>query len=316
MTRVAVLDDYQGAAARHPSWATLDAEVVFFADHVPDADALVARLRGFEVVMAMRERSAFPREVLERLPELKLLVTTGPRNAAIDVAAANELGIVVCGTGYVMASTAELTWALILAAVRHLPAEHAAVRTGGWQQRVGGDLAGGILGVIGLGNLGAYVARIGTAFGMRVIAWSQNLTPERCAEVGAELVTREELLASADVVTIHLVLSDRTRGLIGAAELASMKPGAVLVNTSRGPIVDEAALIVALTEGRIAGAGLDVYDTEPLPAGHPLRHLPNLVTTPHIGYVTEKMYDVFFRESAENVAAYLAGQPIRVIEQS
>jgi phosphoglycerate dehydrogenase-like enzyme len=317
MTRVAVLDDYQGAAARHEAWTSLpdSVEVVFFADHAPDADALVARLRNFEVVVAMRERSAFPRDVLARLPELKLLVTTAWRNAAIEMEAAAELGVVVCGTGAHLAGTPELTWGLILAVLRHIPLEHASIRAGAWQQRVGGDLAGATLGLIGLGTIGAYVARVAQAFDMRVIAWSHNLTRERCAEVGAELVTKDELLSGSDVVSIHLVLSDRTHGLIGADELALMKPTAILVNTSRGPIVDEGALATTLREGRIAGAGLDVYDHEPLPPDHPFRHLPNLVTTPHIGYVTAKTYEVFMRETCEDVVAYLEGEPIRVLNQ-
>jgi phosphoglycerate dehydrogenase-like enzyme len=234
-------------------------------------------------------------------------------NAAIDVGAARELGIAVTGTGGVSAATAELTWGLILALARHLPEEDAAMRAGGWQRTVGVDLAGGTLGVIGLGRQGEPVARIGLAFGMRVVAWSENLTPERAAEVGAEAVARDVLLAEADVVTIHLKLSERSRGLIGADELARMKPTALLVNTSRGPIVDEAALVRALHDGTIGGAGLDVYAEEPLPAGHPLRSAPCTVLTPHIGYVTEATYAVFYREAVQDIAAWRAGAPVRVL---
>jgi phosphoglycerate dehydrogenase-like enzyme len=254
--------------------------------------------------MAMRERTPFPRERLERLPNLKLLVTTGMGNAAIDMEAARELGITVAGTGGTPTHTAELTWALILALARHIPAEDRAVREGGWQHTVGLELAGRTLGVIGLGRLGSQVARIGEAFGMEVIAWSQNMdTP----------LTKKELLQRSDIVTIHVRLSERTRGLIGAAELALMKPTAYLVNTSRGPIVDEAALLDALQQGRIAGAGLDVYDIEPLPPDHPLRSAPNTVLTPHVGYVTDASYRVFYSDAVEDIAAWLRGDPVRVI---
>jgi phosphoglycerate dehydrogenase-like enzyme len=261
----------------------------------------------------MRERTPFPRSLLERLPELRLLVTTGRRNAAIDVAAAAERGVTVCGTASHPTGPVELTWALILAVARHLPQEDASVRAGGWQETVGTDLAGSTLGIVGLGRLGERVATIGGAFGMDVVAWSQNLTAERAAEVGVRRVGRDELFASADVVTVHLVLSDRTRGLVGRAALARMKSSAILVNTSRGPIVDEAALLDALAAGTIAGAGIDVFDREPLPRHHPLRSAPRTVLTPHLGYVTERTYEVFFREAVEDVAAFLAGTPIRVL---
>src|SRR4051794_9603187 len=262
----------------------------------------------------MRERTPFPRALLERLPALKLLVTTGAANKSIDVAAANEHGITVCGTGAHLPGTAELTWALILAVARHIPQEDASVRAGGWQQTIGLDLAGGTLGVIGLGRLGERVARIGQAFGMDVVAWSQHLTDERAAEVGVRRVEKDELLASADVVTIHLQLSDRTRDLIGERELALMKPTAILVNTSRGPIVHEPALVHALRAGTIAGAGLDVFDVEPLPARSPLRELRRAVLTPLLGYVTEKTYATFYGDAVEDVAAFLAGAPVRVME--
>ena len=316
MHRIAVLDDYQYVAATYADWSQLPepVEVVEFSAHIADEDKLVARLQPFDVVIAMRERTPFPRRVLERLPSLRLLVTTGMRNPSIDIAAAQELGITVCGTGAHPSGTAELTWALILAVARHLPQEDASVRAGGWQQSVGTDLAGSRLGVIGLGRLGSRVAQVGLAFGMDVVAWSQNLTDERAASVGACRASGlHELLESSDVVTIHLQLSDRTRGLLGAAELARMKPTAILVNTSRGPIVEEAALVQALREGTIAGAGLDVFDTEPLPRHHPLRELRRAVLTPHLGYVTEATYQVFYREAVGDVAAWLAGTPLRVL---
>ena len=315
MHRIAVLDDYQRVAATYADWSAVrkQADVVYFDDHLSDDDALVARLEPFDVVVAMRERTPFPREVLERLPNLKLLVTTGMRNKSIDVAAANDRGITVCGTDSHPTGPVELTWALILAVARHLPQEDASVRAGGWQETVGTDLAGATLGVIGLGRLGERVAKVGQAFGMDVVAWSQNLTDERAAEVGIRKVERNELFRTADVVTVHLVLSDRTRGLIGRDEFARMKPTAILVNTSRGPIVDEAALLEALNNGTIAAAGLDVFDTEPLPADHALRRAPRTVLTPHLGYVTGKTYEVFYRQAVEDVAAFLSGAPVRLI---
>jgi phosphoglycerate dehydrogenase-like enzyme len=311
MTRVAVLDDYQGVALGCADWSELEVEV--FPDHLPDDDAVVERLAPFDVVVAMRERTPFPRARLERLPNLRLLVTTGMRNAAIDLDAARDHGVLVCGTGSLGPPTAELAWALILAVTRHVAEEHAAMRAGGWQHTIGPELAGHRLGIVGLGRLGARMAAIARAFEMEVVAWSQNLTAERAAEAGAALVSKEELFSAADVVTIHLVLSDRTRGLVGAPELARMKPNAYLVNTSRGPIVDEAALLDALHAGRIAGAALDVYATEPLPADHPLRRAPNTVLTPHIGYVTTGTYEVFYGDAVEDIARWLAGDPVRVL---
>ena len=314
--RVAILDDYQGVARSMGLWEELgDAvEVTAFSDHVADDDALVERLAPFEVVVAMRERTPFTRARLERLPALRLLVTTGRANAAIDVAAAKELGVVVSGTEGLAAPTYELTWALILAVTRSVTAEDRRVREGGWQHTIGPELAGRTLGVIGLGRQGSRVAAIGRAFEMDVVAWSQNLDPEAARAQGVDPVaTKEELLARADVVTIHLRLSERTRGLIGPAELAAMKPTAYLVNTSRGPIVDEDALLEALHGGWIAGAGLDVFDVEPLPADHPLREAPRTVLTPHIGYVSLGNYEVFFRGAVEDVSAYLRGEPIRTL---
>jgi phosphoglycerate dehydrogenase-like enzyme len=315
MTRVAILDDYQQVARQIVDWASAlpGAEITAFADHLAGEDAVAARLADFDVVVAMRERTPFRRSLLARLPRLRLLVTTGMRNASVDLAAAAELGITVCGTAGSGSSTVELTWALILSLVRHVPAEDASIRAGGWQRTVGTDLAGATLGVLGLGNLGRRVAAIGLAFGMDVVAWSQNLGAEAAATAGARRVEREELFRLADVLTIHLVLSDRTRGLVGAAELALMKRSAYLVNTSRGPIVDEAALVEHLRAGRIAGAALDVYGVEPLPAGDPLRTLANSVLTPHLGYVSERTYRTFYGEAAEDIAAFLAGRPVRVL---
>jgi phosphoglycerate dehydrogenase-like enzyme len=313
--RIAVLDDYQSVASTYADWSRLPepVEVVEFADHVADEDALVARLAPFDVVVAMRERTPLPRSVLERLPNLRLLVTTGMRNKSIDVEAAVERGIVVSGTGSPSTATAELTWGLILAVLRSIPQEDAALRVGGWQHTLGGDLAGARLGVVGLGRLGSQVARVGQAFGMDVVAWSQNLTDERAAEHGVRRVGREELFATSDVVTVHLLWSRRTRGLIGADDFTRMKPTAIFINTSRGPIVQEQALIECLRTGTIAGAGIDVYDQEPLPPDHPMRTLPRTVLTPHLGYVTRGTYEVFYGEAVEDVAAWMSGAPIRTL---
>ena len=316
MTRVAILDDYQNVARRMADWSALPAgaTVDVFSDHLADPAAVARRLADHEVVVAMRERTPFPRALLERLPRLKLLITTGMRNASIDVAAAIERGVTVCGTGGLPYPTAELTWALILAIFRRVPTEDRQTREGRWQVSVGLGLNGKTLGVLGLGTLGSRVARVGRAFEMPVLAWSQNLTAEKAAEAGATLVSKDELLSRSDIVTIHLVLGDRTRGLIGERELKLMKPTAHLVNTSRGPIVDEAALVRALRDNRIAGAALDVYDEEPLPLDHPLRHLPNTVITPHLGYVTEETYRIFYGQALEDVQAFLRGQPVRVLK--
>jgi phosphoglycerate dehydrogenase-like enzyme len=312
--RIAVLDDYQRAAHRFADWSRLRAhEVTFFHEPLDDP---VGVLASFEIVCAMRERTAFQAELLERLPSLRLLVTTGMRNASIDLEAAARLGVTVSGTDAAGSPTAELTWGLVLALLRRIPSEDRAMREGGWQSTVGVGLAGKTLGILGLGRLGSTVARVGTEFGMRLVAWSENLTAERAAGCGAELVAKDELLREADVVTIHLVLSERTRGLVGARELALMKRTAVLVNTSRGPIVDEAALVAAVESGTIAGAALDVYDREPLPADHPLRRAPNTVLTPHLGYVTEGNYRVFFEQTVEAIEAFLAGSPVRVLSSA
>jgi phosphoglycerate dehydrogenase-like enzyme len=312
---VVVLDDYQGVATTLGDWASVpnSATVDAQRNHIGDPDELVAVLHDADAIVAMRERTALGRGVLERLPRLRLIVTTGMSNAVVDLEAARELGITVTGTGGILTPTSELTWGLIIALARHIPAEAANVTQGRWQQRMGMGLAGKTLGLVGLGRLGALVAGSAASFGMDVVAWSQNLTAHRCAEVGAVLVTKAELFARADVVSVHLVLSDRTRGIVGAEELRAMKPTALLVNTSRGPNVDEAALVQALEEGWIAGAALDVFDTEPLPDRHPLRVLPNVLATPHIGYATDDCYELFFREIVEDVAAFAAGKPIRVL---
>jgi len=305
--KVAILDDYQDVALRLADWSAVRrrAEITVFNDHLADPAAVVERLRPFDVVCVMRERTPLSRDILQQLPRLKLIASTGPRNAAIDMRAAAERGIVVTATGYESTPTIELSWALILASARHLAREAASVRDGGWQTRIGTNLRGKCLGVIGLGNIGKEVARIALAFGMTVIAWSQNLTSEIASAAGATLVDKDALFRQADIVTIHLILSRRTSGLVGAAELALMKPTAWLVNTSRGPIVDEAALIEALQARRIAGAALDVFEIEPLPADHPFRSLDNVLATPHIGYVTEELYRTFYGDAAASIAAWL-----------
>jgi phosphoglycerate dehydrogenase-like enzyme len=305
--KVAILDDFQHVALRLADWSAVArrAEITVFTDHVADPAAVVERLHPFDVVCVMRERTPLSREILQQLPRLKLIASTGPRNASIDMQAAAERGILVTATGYEATPTIELTWALILASARHLVREAGSVRDGGWQTGIGANLRGKCLGVVGLGNIGKEVARIGLAFGMTVIAWSQNLTTEIASAAGATLVDKHALFRQADFVTIHLVLSRRTAGLVGAAEIALMKPTARLINTSRGPIVDEAALIEALQARRIAGAALDVFDVEPLPADHPFRTLENVLATPHIGYVTEELYLTFYSNAAASIAAWL-----------
>jgi len=314
MVRIAILDDYQNVALSKGDWSSIaDAQVQSFQDHLSDEDALAKRLEPFDIVVAMRERTPFPRSLVERLPNLKLLVTTGARNASFDMAAINERGITVCGTRGSRTSTAELTWGLILGLTRHIAEEDRNVREGRWMTTLGPSMAGLTLGCLGLGNLGTQVARVGKAFGMEVIAWSQNLTQERCDEVGATLVTKDQLFEQADIVTIHLVLSDRTRGIVGERELGMMKPEAYLVNTSRGPIVDEGALIRAVQQGTIAGAGIDVYEVEPLPADHPYRSLKNTLLTPHIGYVSSDGYGFMYGDAVEDIKAFLAGAPVRAV---
>lgn len=315
MIRIAVLDDYQQVGQGLADWASLgpDCQVDFFLD--PLGDRAAAVLADYDVVCLMRERQPMPAALIEALPKLRLIVTTGARNLSLDVAAAQARGITVSHTrgGESFYATTELTLALMLACLRHLPREDARMRQGLWQGSVGRVLHGRTLGLLGLGRLGGRVAELAKAFGMPVIAWSQNLTEARCAELGARLVSKEALFAEADIVSLHLVLSPRTRGLVGATELAWMKPDAVLINTSRGPLVDEAALVAALREGRIAAAGLDVYDVEPLPADHPLRGLENAVLSPHLGYVTEGTYRDFFPDMVEAIAAWRAGAPVRLL---
>ena len=314
--KIAVLDDYQGAALGSADWGAVTerAEVTVYSDHVADEGELAERLQDYEVVVLMRERTPFPRSLFERLPKLRLLVTTGARNAVVDERAAADAGVTLCGTAGLPYPTAELTWGLILALVRRIPTEDREMRGGRWQTQLGEGLQGKTLGVIGLGRLGSQVATVGRAFGMSVVAWSENLTRERTDEVGVELAGgKAELLGRSDVVTIHLVLSERSRGLIGAAELGQMRESAYLVNTSRGPIVDEGALVEALRSGAIAGAGLDVFEPEPVPTDHPLLALDNVVLTPHVGYVTKETYEVFYGDAVEDIVAFLDGSPVRVI---
>jgi phosphoglycerate dehydrogenase-like enzyme len=312
--RIAILDDYQQAALASADWTALGAdEVTPFHGHIGDTADLVAQLRRFDVVVAMRERTPFDAERLRLLPNLKLLVTTGMANASIDLAAAQAGGVTVCGTGGSAGATVELTWALILSLARHVPAEDANVRAGGWQRTLGFGLRGRTLGVVGLGRLGSQVATVGRAFGMEVLAWSQRLTPSYADAAGVTPVGKDELFGSSDVITVHYKLSPRSAGLVGAREIGLMKPTAYLVNTSRGPLVDTDALLVALRTGAIAGAALDVYDEEPLPGGHPLRNAPRTVLTPHIGYVTDDGYRVFYGEAVEDIAAFAAGHPVRVL---
>jgi phosphoglycerate dehydrogenase-like enzyme len=302
-----VLDDYQGVALSVVDWSKVSerANITVFRDHLTDQDAVAKRLAPFDVVCVMRERTPLPASLLKRLPRLKLIASTGSRNASIDLATAAERGITVTHTGYTSTPTIELTWALILASARHIPSEAASVGGGGWQRSLGDDMAGKTLGIIGLGNVGSGVAKVGLAFGMKVIAWSQNLTSSAAAAAGARLVSKEDLLRTADVVSIHMVLSSRTLGLIGAPELGLMKPSARLVNTSRGPLVVEAALLDALATHRIAGAAIDVYDVEPLPEDHPYRRAENLLATPHIGYVSRGLYERFYRDSVNNISTWL-----------
>jgi phosphoglycerate dehydrogenase-like enzyme len=315
MVAIAVLDDYQNVALQLADWSKLQTahKVQVFNTHFGDADTVAKALQGFEIVCVMRERTPFPRALFDKLPDLKLLVTTGKRNASIDLAAAKDRGVLVCNTGGVGRSTAELAIGLMIGLARNLEVEFRNIRSGGWQTTVGFDLEGKTLGLLGLGNLGAKVARIGKAIGMKTLAWSENLTPERAREHGAERVDKDDLLRQADVISISTILSPRTRGLIGAREFGLMKTTALLINTSRGPIVDEAALLAALREQRIGGYGADVYDSEPLSASHPLRSEPRALLTPHIGYVTEGTYRDFYAGMVAVIDAWFAGKPINVL---
>ncbi|WP_405447395.1 D-2-hydroxyacid dehydrogenase family protein [Streptomyces achromogenes] len=313
--RCVVLDDFQGVATEAADWSVLGdrVEVVALREHLHDEDALAAALADYDIVVTLRERVPFPGSLISRLPRLKLLIASGMRNSVIDYAAAEAHGVTVCGTQSSGTPPVELTWALLLGLARGIVQENNALRAGGpWQSTVGADLHGRRLGLLGLGRIGSRVARVGLAFGMRVCAWSRNLTNERAEEVGVELAgSKEELLAGSDFVSVHLALGERTRGLVGAAELALMKPTAYLVNTSRAAIVDQAALLAALHEGRIAGAGVDVFDIEPLPADHPMRTAPRLLATPHLGYVSQANYATYYGQAVENIQAYLAGSPLR-----
>ncbi|MGW2719035.1 D-2-hydroxyacid dehydrogenase family protein [Streptomyces sp. NPDC001492] len=313
--RCAVLDDFQQVATELADWSPVAdrVEVVSFAEHFDTEDALASALTDFDIVVTLRERVPFPASLLARLPRLKLLVASGMRNSVIDHAAAEAHGVTVCGTASTSTPPVELTWALLLGLARSVVEESSSLRSGGpWQQTVGADLHGRRLGLLGLGRVGSRVARVGTAFGMHVSAWSQNLTKEYADEVGVELAaSKEELLSSSDYVSVHLALSERTRGLLGPAELALLKPTAYLINTSRAAIVDQDALLAALHEGRIAGAGIDVFDIEPLPADHPMRTAPRLLATPHLGYVSRANYETYYREAVEDIRAFLDGAPVR-----
>jgi phosphoglycerate dehydrogenase-like enzyme len=316
MAAIALLDDYQNVALSLADWSGLQKQhrVVAFKERLPDVEAVARALADFEIVGIMRERTPFPRALFEKLPKLKLLVTTGKRNASVDLEAAKAHGVTVCATGGAGRSTADLAIGLMIALARHFREEFQAMRPGGgWQTTLGMDLEGKTLGVLGLGNLGAKVGRIGTAMGMKVVAWSENLTAELARERGAERVEKDELFKHSDAISIHLILSARTRGLVGARELALMKPKALLINTSRGPIVDEAALLAALKEKRIAGFAADTYDVEPLPSDHPLRTEPRALLTPHLGYVTEETYRDFYVGMVQVMEAWLAGKPINVL---
>ncbi|MBU8537822.1 D-2-hydroxyacid dehydrogenase family protein [Falsiroseomonas tokyonensis] len=320
LNRLAILDDFQGVALEMGPWKRLppSLSVQVFRDNLADQDALVERLLPFDAILGIRERTPFPAALLKRLPNLKLLMTTGERNRAFDVAAANAQGITVCGTPSAGAPTVDITWGLILGLLRDLPAQTASLRAGTWQasgapNSIGTSSEGLTLGVVGLGKLGTRVAKVGQALGMKVIAWSQNLTAEAAAAAGATRVEKAELFAQSDVVTLHMILSDRSRGIVGAAELAAMKPSAYIVNTSRGPLIDQPALIAALTEGRIAGAGIDVFDREPLPLDHPLLACPNTILTPHLGYVSRQNFAAYFHGAVETIEAYIADKPIRLL---
>lgn len=314
-TRIAILDDYQNAALAAADWNSLgpDAEIEVFNDYIEGEDAVAGALKGFDVVVGMRERTPFPKSLIEKLPDLKLLITTGMRNLSFDMDAARERGVVVSGTAMLGYPAAEHALALIFALFKKIPIEHNTMHEGGWQGAVAEGMNGKTLGILGLGKLGAQVAKVALVLGMDVIAWSQNLTEERCAEIGVKHVSKDALFAESDLISIHLVLSDRTKALIGTPELTLMKSSAYLVNTSRGPIVDEAALVEALANNTIAGAGIDVYDTEPLPRDHPLRGLDNAVLTGHTGYVVKELYALAYGEALEDIKAWLAGEPVRVL---
>jgi phosphoglycerate dehydrogenase-like enzyme len=314
--RCAILDDYQNVALKSADWSKVkgDIEIKVFSEHLGAGPSVIAALKDFAIVVAMRERTAFPRAVIEALPNLKLLITTGMRNASIDTEAAKARGVAVCGTGSFGSPTSGIAIGLMLELTRHIGYENARMHGGAtWQSTIGPDLEGMTLGILGLGKLGARTAAIAKAFGMKVIAWSQNLTPERCQEVGVGYVSKDDLFRQSDFITIHNVLSARSRGMVGAKEFGLMKPSAFLINTSRGPIVDEAALLAALRDKKIAGAGLDTFDIEPLPLDHPLRKMDNVVLTPHLGYVSEQNYRHYFAGVVDDIRGFLDGKPVRVM---
>ena len=313
--RVAVLDDYQHVATTMADWTLLpgDVTVTVFTDHQPSPDALAERLKGYEIVCIMRERTAFTREVFEKLPDMKLLVTTGMRNASVDMQAAADHSVTVCGTSGSSSATPELAFGLALSLARNIPNENNAMRQGNWQMTVGQGMQGRTMGLLGLGNLGTKVAKYAQAFEMETIAWSQNLTAEAAAAKGVRRVEKDELFQQSDFISVHLVLSDRSRGIVGERELSLMKPTAHIINTSRGPIIDEEALAEALRNGTIAGAGIDTYSVEPVAKTNPFLDLRNTVLTPHLGYVTEETYHIFYGQTVENIAAWLKGEPVRVI---
>lgn len=315
MVGIAILDDYQNVVLDMADWDSLgtDAKVTVFNSHIDDQAELVKRLEKFNVIVINRERTSFARSLIEKLPNLKLLITGGMYNKSIDFAAAKENDVIVCGTQMLGNPTPELTWGLLLSLARNIPVEDKNVREGGWQTTVGIGLKGSILGIVGLGRLGVPVSKIGHAFGMEVIAWSPNLTPERAVEAGVTQVDKDILFETADFITIHMPLSERSKGIVSRDDLTKMKKSAYLINTSRGPLVDEDALIEALENNWIAGAGLDVYDTEPLPADHKLRQLKNTVVTPHLGYVVKDNYQLKFSQAVENINAWMKGDPVRVI---
>jgi D-3-phosphoglycerate dehydrogenase len=314
--RCAILDDYQNVVLKIADWSKVKGDVEFnvFNAHLGGPDKVIAALQGFQIVVAMRERTGFPKQVIDALPDLKLLITTGMRNASIDTEAAKARGVTVCGTGSFGSPTSGIAIGLMLELTRHIGYENARLHSGAtWQSTIGPDLEGMTLGILGLGKLGTRTANIAKAFGMKVIAWSQNLTPEKCQEVGVGYVSKDDLFRQSDFITIHVVLSPRSRGMVGAKEVGLMKPSAFIINTSRGPIIDEAALLAALRDKKIAGAGLDTFDVEPLPLDHPLRKMDNVVLTPHLGYVSEQNYKNYFSGVAEDIRGFLDGKPVRVM---
>jgi len=313
LIQVALLDDFQNVALKMADWSVLDSriQVTVFNDHLAAPVEVVKRLKPFAVLCVMRERTPLTKEVLSQLPNLKLIVSTGQRNASIDLEAATEFGIIVCGTRYITNGAPELTWGFVMGLSRNLFNEYRSLKAGGWQISIGKELRGKTIGIVGLGNIGGMVAKYARAFDMNIISWSQNLTPEKAENHGAMMVTKEELFSSADFITLHLVLSNRTKGIIGSRELGLMKPAAYIINTSRGPLIEEAALIDVLKNRKIAGAALDVFDEEPLPPSHPFRSLDNLLATPHIGFVTDTAYKIFYEDTVEDIAAWLGGNPVR-----